>query len=109
MPLAAATMAGLLFVYTRTSIHAAKANAKLHREADGGQISWRNESLRQHGLLQRPEGGDEMGAVGKVLDRVSTSGSGHGGVAKDVGGAVAPSVDEQDRRIRERAREGKKG
>ncbi len=48
-------MACLLFVYSRTSIQAAKRNAQRHREADGGQISWRNESLRQHGVLERPE------------------------------------------------------
>ncbi|KAI9848157.1 MAG: hypothetical protein M1837_000831 [Sclerophora amabilis] len=41
--------------YARTSIHAAKTNAQRHREADGGQISWRNESLRRHGVLERPE------------------------------------------------------
>lgn len=44
-------MAGLLFVYSRTSIKAAKLNAQKHREADGGQINWRNESLRRHGQL----------------------------------------------------------
>ncbi|KAF2690828.1 hypothetical protein K458DRAFT_398802 [Lentithecium fluviatile CBS 122367] len=52
-PLAAITMAGLLFVYARTSIRAAKLNAKKHREADGGQISWHKESLRRHGQLER--------------------------------------------------------
>ncbi|KAJ4361296.1 hypothetical protein N0V95_001998 [Ascochyta clinopodiicola] len=52
-PLATLTMAGLLFVYTRTSIRAAKLNAKKHREADGGQISWHKESLRRHGQLER--------------------------------------------------------
>lgn len=52
-PLAALTMAGLLFVYARTSIRAAKLNAKKHREADGGQISWHKESLRRHGQLDR--------------------------------------------------------
>jgi hypothetical protein len=52
-PLAALTMAGLLFVYTRTSIRAAKLNAQRHREADGGQISWHKESLRRHGQLDR--------------------------------------------------------
>ncbi|KAF2740673.1 hypothetical protein EJ04DRAFT_424266 [Polyplosphaeria fusca] len=54
-PLAALTMAGLLFVYARTSIRAAKLNAQKHREADGGQISWHNESLRRHGLADRVE------------------------------------------------------
>ncbi|KAF2086085.1 hypothetical protein K490DRAFT_15985, partial [Saccharata proteae CBS 121410] len=52
-PLAAITMAGLLFVYTRTSIRAAKLNAQKHREADGGQISWRNESRRRHGQAEQ--------------------------------------------------------
>jgi hypothetical protein len=52
-PLAALTMAALLFVYTRTSIRAAKLNAQKHREADGGQISWHKESLRRHGQLDR--------------------------------------------------------
>lgn len=53
-PIAAFTMASLLFVYTRSSINAAKRNAKRHREADGGQISWYNESQRRHGSLGRP-------------------------------------------------------
>ncbi|KAF2662216.1 hypothetical protein K491DRAFT_753338 [Lophiostoma macrostomum CBS 122681] len=52
-PLAAFTMAGLLFVYSRTSIRAAKLNAQKHREADGGQISWHNESRRRHGQMER--------------------------------------------------------
>lgn len=52
-PLAALTMAGLLFIYARTSIRAAKLNAQRHREADGGQISWHKESLRRHGQSER--------------------------------------------------------
>ena len=48
-------MAGLLFVYTRSSIYAAKRNAQRHRAADGGQISWYNESQRRHGALEQPE------------------------------------------------------
>ena len=54
-PLAALTIAGLLFVYARTSIRAAKLNAQKHREADGGQISWHNEHLRRHGLSDKVE------------------------------------------------------
>lgn len=46
-------MACILFVYARTSIHAAKLNAQRHREADGGQINWRNESMRRHGQLEK--------------------------------------------------------
>ncbi|KAI9811650.1 MAG: hypothetical protein M1827_005399 [Pycnora praestabilis] len=70
-PIAAFTMAGLLFIYSRTSIQAAKRNAQRHRESDGGQISWRNESLRRHGHLERPEDQEPirqwaLGAKGKV-------------------------------------------
>lgn len=51
-PMAAFTMAGLLFVYARTSIRAAKANAQRHRNADsGGQgLNLLAESRRRHGL-----------------------------------------------------------
>lgn len=53
-PAAAFTMACLLFVYTRTSIRAAKANAQRHREADGGEgLNLLNESRRRHGMAER--------------------------------------------------------
>ncbi|TID15607.1 hypothetical protein E2P81_ATG07766 [Venturia nashicola] len=52
-PLAAFTMACILFVYARSSIHAARLNAQRHREADRGQVNWRNESMRRHGLLEK--------------------------------------------------------
>lgn len=64
-PLAALTMAGLLFVYARTSIRAAKLNAQKHREADGGQISWHKESLRRHGQLEKVE--DDRGTLKQAL------------------------------------------
>lgn len=64
-PLAALTMASLLFVYTRTSIRAAKLNAQRHREADGGQISWHKESLRRHGQLEKVE--DNRGTLKEAL------------------------------------------
>ena len=48
-------MAGLLFVYSRSSIHVAKRNAERHRTADKGQISWRNKSQRRHEALAKPE------------------------------------------------------
>lgn len=54
IPLVGLTMTGLFFVYARSSVFAAKHNAELHRMADGGQISWRNESQRRHGALERP-------------------------------------------------------
>jgi hypothetical protein len=49
-------MACLLYTYSVTSIRAAKRNAKLHREADGGQLDMRRESLRRHGVLTKVEG-----------------------------------------------------
>lgn len=56
-PAAAFTMACLLFVYTRTSIRAAKANAQRHRDADSGGegLNLLNESRRRHGLADRVE------------------------------------------------------
>jgi hypothetical protein len=49
-------MALLLYTYSITSIRAAKRNAQLHREADGGQLDMRRESLRRHGVIDRVEG-----------------------------------------------------
>ena len=54
-------MAGLLYVYTSSSIRAAKRNAQLHREADGGQINWQKENLRRHGVIDAP--GEGRGTV----------------------------------------------
>ena len=53
-------MAGLLYTYSVTSIRAAKRNAKLHREADGGQLDMRRESLRRHGVLEKVEGTKDL-------------------------------------------------
>ncbi|ETI22474.1 hypothetical protein G647_06549 [Cladophialophora carrionii CBS 160.54] len=55
-PIAAIVMAGLLYTYSVTSIRAAKRNAQLHREADGGQLDMRKESLRRHGVLDPVQG-----------------------------------------------------
>lgn len=63
-PLAALTMAALLFIYSRTSIRAAKLNAQRHREADGGQISWHNESRRRHGQMEKL---DDKGVLREAL------------------------------------------
>lgn len=49
-------MAIILYTYSVTSIRAAKRNAKLHREADGGQLDMRRESLRRHGVLEQVRG-----------------------------------------------------
>lgn len=67
-PAAAFTMACLLFVYTRTSIRAAKANAQRHRDADsGGQgLDLYNESRRRHGLADKVESDKYAGNVGEL-------------------------------------------
>jgi len=59
-PLAALVMAGLLYTYSVTSIRAAKLNAQRHREADGGQLDMRRESLRRHGVLEQVKGTRDM-------------------------------------------------
>jgi hypothetical protein len=92
-PLAAFTMAGLLFVYTRTSIQAAKRNAQKHREADGGQINWNNENLRRHGKLEPPV---EQGPIKQLV-----------GLAKEKVGGEGHTETEQERAIKERVGKGK--
>ena len=54
VPAVGLLMGGLFYIYARSSVNAAKRNAKLHRMADGGQFSWRNENQRRHGALERP-------------------------------------------------------
>ncbi|TKA48348.1 hypothetical protein B0A54_00483 [Friedmanniomyces endolithicus] len=69
-PAAALTMACILFVYTRTSISAAKANAQRHRQADSGGegLSLLNEHRRRHGMAARlDEGGSTVGEVGRAV------------------------------------------
>lgn len=86
-PAAAFTMACLLFVYTRVTIRAAKANAQRHRDADGGEgLSLLNESRRRHGMADKLEGstvkGLAEGAREQLLGKkeggkiVATEGSG---------------------------------
>ncbi|MCJ1244457.1 hypothetical protein MMC30_001655 [Trapelia coarctata] len=107
-PLAAFTMACLLFVYTRTSIQAAKRNAQQHREADGGQISWRNESKRRHGVMERlGNEGTVKELVGQLGEEVLGKKKG-GGKAEEtmvVAGEGGPAGEEEIIRAR-RVRKG---
>jgi len=66
-PAAAFTMACLLFVYARTSIRAAKANAQRHRESDSGGegLSLLAESRRRHGLADKIESGGTVSQLTK--------------------------------------------
>ena len=80
-------MASILFVYARTSIQAAKRNAQQHREADGGQINWHNESLRRHGQLEKPV---EGGVVRQLAGR------------EEVKAVPSLGETEEERRVKER-------
>ena len=96
-------MATLLFVYSRTSIQAAKRNAQKHREADGGQINWHNESLRRHGRLEGP--GEGASVVNEIVEGLKGEGKG-----KSVGdGGMGKVVAETDseRILRERTGKGR--
>ncbi|KAJ5051587.1 uncharacterized protein L3040_001363 [Drepanopeziza brunnea f. sp. 'multigermtubi'] len=102
MPLAAFTMATLLFVYTRTSIAAAKRNAQRHRDADGGQINWHNENLRRHGRIETP---GEGSTVAELLGTLKGA-AGTRSVEGEGGEASAGGETEAERRVRERKRGG---
>lgn len=84
-PLAAFSMACVLFVYARTSIRVAKANAQRHRDADsGGQgLDLLSESRRRHGRAERVEDGG--GTVTQLARGAREQILGSGGV---VGGPV---------------------
>ncbi|MCJ1444644.1 MAG: hypothetical protein MMC23_005146 [Stictis urceolatum] len=82
-PVTAFTMACILFVYSRTSIRAAKANAQRHREADGGQINWQRESQRRHGVLETPSKDPEGGKSGSIRELMGELGEQFGGGGKE--------------------------
>ena len=84
-------MAGLLFVYSRSSIHAAKLNAARHRAADGGQISWYNESQRRHGALEKPQ---EQNLIKQLIADTQDKGE------KVVGRGIRQSEEEEVLRAR---------
>jgi hypothetical protein len=92
-------MASLLFVYARTSIQAAKRNAQKHREADGGQINWHNESLRRHGQLEVPE---KQNTVAQLLSTVKEGKKGrkHGDEEVKPGSGVRETEAERQLRAR---------
>jgi hypothetical protein len=74
-------MALLLYTYSVTSIRAAKRNAQLHREADGGQLDMRRESLRRHGVLEKVP---QTGGV-QLFRAVRGGGTEEGRMARDEG------------------------
>lgn len=106
-PLAAFTMASLLFVYTRTSIQAAKRNAQQHREADGGQINWRNESKRRHGVMEKPgKEGTVKELVGQLGEEVMGRKKGEGKAEERVAASKGEAAGEEEIIRARRARKG---
>ncbi|KAK8197882.1 hypothetical protein IWZ00DRAFT_498513 [Phyllosticta capitalensis] len=99
-PLAAFTMAGLLFIYARTSIRAAKLNAQKHREADGGQINWRNESARRHGQAEQLSSNSALLKEALVGDKLSKK-------SKDPGDTQASGSKSEDDAALERMKAGR--
>jgi len=101
-PIAAFTMALLLYTYSVTSIRAAKLNAQRHREADGGQLNMRNEMLRQRGWLERPTTDREVfvgGWKGEKIEKVDREGGGGlGGVVG--GGGVGGKGDGEEKLLK---------
>lgn len=100
-PLAAIVMAGILYTYAVTSIRAAKRNAQLHREADGGQVDMRKESLRRHGVLDKVEGtkGFELFRDSRAEDKLESENTGAnkaaplGSIPQDEGPASRTEVE----------------
>ncbi|KAK5746474.1 hypothetical protein LTR17_000854 [Elasticomyces elasticus] len=95
-PAAAFTMACLLFVYTRTSIRAAKENAQRHRKADGGDgLSLLNEHRRRHGMAQKLD--EESNTVSEVGRAVKEQWVGVRKKEGDVGAGGTGRSDEEER------------
>ncbi|KAK5163701.1 uncharacterized protein LTR77_010374 [Saxophila tyrrhenica] len=109
-PVAAFTMACILFVYARTSIRAAKANAQRHRDADSGGegLSLLQEHRRRHGTQQRVDQG------GSTVSQLATEARSQvfGKEAKDEGGKKrfggSSSEEEERRRALRNARVSRK-
>ncbi|KAI5359842.1 hypothetical protein Slin14017_G094030 [Septoria linicola] len=106
-PAAAFTMACLLFVYARTSIRAAKANAQKHRDADtGGEgLSLLAEHRRRHGKAGKVEG--TGGGIVAELGREVMGASREGSLAERTGGEAAKS--EEDEKLRSLMRKSRRG
>lgn len=95
-------MACLLFVYARTSIRAAKENAKRYREADSGGegLSLLNESRRRHGQVAKLEEG-RGGTVGEIGRAVREQVLGSKKKEEDVAsGVVGTGRSEEEERLR---------
>lgn len=102
-------MALILFVYARTSIRAAKANAQRHRDADtgGDGLSLLAEHRRRHGLAKKIDG-DEGGTV-RQLSRQLLGGNDMKNSGVQSPGADVQSGGEDDMSKLLKMKVGKKG
>lgn len=93
-------MAILLFVYTRTSIRAAKANAQRHRNADSGGegLSLVEESKRRHGSARKVE---ERGMLRELADTAREDLFGQSKSAVKDGNGVTSGRSEQEQKLRD--------
>lgn len=98
-PFVAFTMAGMLYVYSHSSIQAAKRNAARHRAADGGQINWQNENMRRHGKLERPA---EEGFVKEVFNTAKEK-------VDEVRGKAEAGKEKREERLREKLKRLREG
>ena len=98
-------MAILLFVYARTSIRAAKANAQRHRDADtGGEgLSLLAEHRRRHGRAEKVEG--TGGGIVKELGREVLKSTSKG---EDVGKGEKVKSEEEEK-LKALMRKGRRG
>ena len=87
-------------MYSRTTVSAAKENARRAREADGGSISWRREGLRRRGVVEKVEEKGLWDDVKEKLGRVFGGGLGEG----EDGAAGDESADAAGRRREMEAR-----
>jgi len=99
-PAAAFTMACILFVYSTTSIRAAKENARKYRERDtGGEgLSLLEESRRRHGISRRRDG--ESGVVGELGRELFGRKGGDAGEADEGGKGRRRGYSEEEERLR---------
>lgn len=111
-PAAAFTMAILLFVYARTSIRAAKANAQRHRDADtgGGGLSLLAEHRRRHGKAEKVEGtgGGIVAELGREVFKGSGSQEDSVG-EKRSGEKVKSGKEEEEDKLKAVMRPGRRG
>ena len=105
-------MACILFVYARTSISAAKANAQRHREADSGGegINLLNESRRRHGMQKKLDSGNTVTQLASELKTQIFGSKSKGGQVDKAATASGLREEEERRRVlreaRSRSREG---